>query len=272
MVQRVVMKWDVRSCLDFGGELYSKRLAKYTGIYNAELSALFKAVRLARDDNQSTPTVIFTDSQSVKNSIENTNTDHPLISKILHFILEAHKDGKRITVCWVPVHIGISQNEQVEEGASAAAASDVLIRNPPVHYRDYYPIIRRMIYARWEQIWSDVMVKLWSSSSQRNQRLEVILCRLRIGHTRMTRKWIVEGNEVLTNCDSRTKRERNRNLPTLTVGGAHYCLEIVRWAQELFGGSYRKVTSARGPVRHSPELKRQKELLLLTVIINFSNF
>ena len=127
---------------------------------------------------------------------------------------------------WVPAHIGIPQNEQADEGARAAATSDVLIRNPRVHYRDYYPIIRRMIYVRWEQIWRDVTdnklrsikttVKPWSSSSQRNRRLEVMLCRLRIGHTRMTHKWILEGNQaplcehctepltvkhVLTECD-----------------------------------------------------------------------
>ena len=235
---------EVGCAVLFGGELYSKRLAKDTGIYNAELIALFKAVKLARDDNRSTSTVIFTDSQSVKNSIENRNTDHPLISKMLHSILEAHRGGKRITVCWVPAHIGIPQNEQADEGARAAAASDVLIRNPRIHYRDYYPIIRRMIYARWEQIWSDVTdnklrsikatVKPWSSSSQRNRRLEVMLCKLRIGHTRMTHKWILEGNEAplcehciepltvkhfLTECDLYTHL-RNRIYPhTVNMDG-----------------------------------------------------
>ena len=103
---------------------YSKKLSNCTGIYNAELRAILKAVQLAKADQIATSTVIFTDSQSVRDSMQKRNTDHPLICKIFHLILQMFSEGKRVEICWVPAHVGITQNERADQGAREAAAAD----------------------------------------------------------------------------------------------------------------------------------------------------
>ena len=185
--------------------VYTKKLAKHTGIYNAELAAVLKAVKLAEEDVQSAETVIFTDSQSVKQSIEDRNSLHPLIAKILRLVLKMQSKGKTITVCWVPAHLGISQNESADEGAKAAAESASLVNNLKVYYRDYYPVFRMKVIEEWGENWRGVIgnklrdikegVTHWDTSRQKNRRQEVLLCRLRIGHTKMTHGWLMEGSQ-----------------------------------------------------------------------------
>ena len=51
----------------------------------------------------------------------------------------------------------------------------------------------------WEESWRDLTnnklrsikdtVNVWSSSQRKNRREEVMLCRLRIGHTKLTHGW-----------------------------------------------------------------------------------
>ena len=113
-----------------------------------------------------------------------------------------HRQGKTITVCWVPAHIGIPQNEQADQGARAAAIGEEVITCPRVHYRDYYPLLRRTIADRWQQMRDGIVsnklksiktkTKCWESASNKNRRVEVILCRLRLGHARMTHGWILD--------------------------------------------------------------------------------
>ena len=53
-----------------------------------------------------------------------------------------------VTVCWVPSHIGIPQNERADETAKIAAESDSPVSNSRVHYKDYYPVFRRKVCVR----------------------------------------------------------------------------------------------------------------------------
>ena len=177
-------------------QIYTKKLPDQTGIFNAELRAILKAVKIIRDDTQLTSTVIFTDSQSVQVSLENRKTTHPLICKIHRKLLEIHEGGRSVEVCWVPAHVGIPNNERADEGARSAAESDAPISDPAVHYKDYYPIIREKITDKWQEYWLSLQsnklrtikttVTPWNSSMEISRRLDVVLCRLMIGHTRLT--------------------------------------------------------------------------------------
>ena len=193
--------------------IYSKKLTGYTSIYNAELRAVLKAVKLAKNDPLSQSTVIFTDSQSVKNSIEQRNSDHPLIVEILHTILEMSMLGKSVMVCWVPAHIGDPQNEKVDREAKAAAENDSPVSSAAVHYRDLYPAVRVNLQNEWEQSWIELTdnnlrdikdnTRVWNSSLQKGRKTEVVLTILRIGHTRLTHSWLIDRTQppVCLMCD-----------------------------------------------------------------------
>ena len=110
---------------------------------------------MTREDTQSQSTVIFTNSESVKNSFQNRTTDHPLIRKILSYLLEMYTEGRSLTICWVPAHIGIAQNDEVADGAREAARGDAPVTNQRVHYRDYYPLIREVTMRQWKRNWQN---------------------------------------------------------------------------------------------------------------------
>ena len=110
-----------------------------------------------------------------------------------------------MTVCWVLAYIGIPQNEIADEAAKIAAESDSSVSNSRVHYKDYYPVFKRKVHEEWEESWRDLTnnklrsikdtVNVWSSSQRKNRREEVLLCRLRIGHTKLTHGWLMDGTQ-----------------------------------------------------------------------------
>ena len=68
-------------------------------------------------------------------------------------------------------------------------------------------VFRNYVQGLWQQRWSSLpdnrkykairnSVSHWPSSFQRNRRVEVILTRLRIGHTRMTHSFLLSGDSA----------------------------------------------------------------------------
>ena len=151
---------------------------------------------LRTNQNNPNPThfqnyVIFTDSRSVFDSMNNTN-DHPTIRYIIHKLHVARAQGIQVEICWIPSHLGIQGNERADLKAKEASR-----RTPeliPIHYKDFYPIIQQKMKAIREQIWSQSPNKLrtikedlkaWPHQDL-SRREEVVLNRLRIGHTNLT--------------------------------------------------------------------------------------
>ena len=71
--------------------------------------------------------------------------------------------------------------------------------------RDLYPAVRQFVRSQWQQSWTaqhsnklrEIKPTLgpWQSSLRRSRRQEVILCRLRIGHTYGTHGHLLRGEE-----------------------------------------------------------------------------
>ena len=77
--------------------------------------------------------------------------------------------------------------------------------------------IKSYILKKWQDRWSSPLlttnkkyksirgnISYWPSSFQKDRRSEIILSRLRIGHTRLTHQFILEGGDapVCARCDS----------------------------------------------------------------------
>ena len=100
-----------------------------------------------------------------------------------------------ITFCWIPSHIGIEGNEKADSYAKEAISLRPSISLVPVE--DYLSYTKQLIKEKWQNEWSELnnnnklreikdTTKPWISSSQNNRRNEVILTRLRIGHSKLT--------------------------------------------------------------------------------------
>ncbi len=178
------------------------RLNKHQTIYSAELTAIILALNLINvcpwtDEKY----VIFTDSLSAIKAIPSYNPKHPLLREIQEWLVRMHS-RKKIEFCWVPGHSGIQGNELADVTAKKATNSNKPIKNHSIYHKDIVPVVKYFLRSRWQQRWDrepfnklrriKPKIQKWDSSFQRCRRDEVTLCRLRIGHTRFSKLYLIE--------------------------------------------------------------------------------
>ena len=169
--------------------------------YTAELHGILKALEVVASHSESNFT-IFCDSRSVLESLENFNSSHPLILKILEWLFLLKRRGREVSFCWVPAHVGVHGNEEADRLAKEAAILPVPVRCRLPH-TDIIHAVKREIHSIWQFRWDLVgpnkmkeichSIRPWKYTSL-PRRQEVILCRLRLGHTRLTHGFLMCGD------------------------------------------------------------------------------
>ena len=116
--------------------------------------------------------------------------------------LEFHQiitSGYGVTLRGVPSHVGIQGNKIVDIEARRASS-----RPPefiPIPFRNWYPEIRRQAKELWRQQWRSESrdfyelkptLKKWAKMFQMSRREEVIINRLRLGHTLITHGYLFD--------------------------------------------------------------------------------
>ena len=170
-------------------------------IFTAELYAILAAIeKIALMDIGNF--TVFCDSKSVLQALGAYNSNNPLVIKILQWIYLIQRKGTLVKFCWVPAHVGVQGNEEADRIAKQAAI-ELLPRRCPLLFRDFFPYIRSLIRDMWQDRWSMVtpnkmkeitsVVSPWEYGRM-PRRWEVVLCRLRIGHTNFTHKYLMVGD------------------------------------------------------------------------------
>ena len=193
---------------------YLFKLPDYASIFTAELTAIVQALDLVFNSDSSS-FVIYSDSMSALTSLNEYNSFHPLIQKAQEWLFRISVRLKSVRFCWVPAHVGIQGNEDADRNAQLATVSfDAFITRVP--HSDLKLPIRAFILDKWQERWSSPhlannrkyfairdSISQWSSSNNSNRHVEVILTRLRIGHTRLTHKFLLEGSSApeCAHCD-----------------------------------------------------------------------
>ena len=116
-----------------------------------------------------------------------------------------------VQLCWILSHIDVAGNERAVKLAKQAALSQDDLAYELYPYRDFYPVIKKAILNKWQGSWDTVhnnklkaikiSVKRWPSSNNKIRNDEVVLARLRIGHTRLTHGYLKEQRQP-PYCDS----------------------------------------------------------------------
>ena len=179
----------------FSARTLSGRLPPAASIFTAELRAILSAatymLRL-----QSHTLVLYSDSKSALQSICDPFSHHPLVGEIHRWLRMLYSRNKHITFCWVPAHVGVAGNEAADREAQAVVRRTNHVAPIRLPYRDFYPYFASLLRDRWLSSWRDLTanklraikgtVSVWGTSCRRNRYQEVILARVRLGHTRLT--------------------------------------------------------------------------------------
>lgn len=215
--------------------LYS--LPKYLSIYSCELTAILHTMEFILQNDEYRSSIIFTDSMSSIFAIQQKTPKSVLVQDIIILYNQILKLNKCVKIAWIPSHIGIPGNEKADEAAREAT------KHPPstdlqIPYQDFQLYLKQAINRQWKQQWSATSTsKLHQVCPTLNKeyptkhlirRDQVLLTRLRIGHTALTHSYIlardpppmcVYCNSVLTvrhiliDCPSHTDHRRLCSVP-----------------------------------------------------------
>ena len=199
-----------------------KRLPNESSIYSAKVIAIDLAMNIITN-HKSSKFIIYSDSKSVLQALQSKDSSSPLITRLLDKMNTLSKNNSIFT--WIPSHIGIQGNERAAWAAKKALQTH--ISNIKIPYTDLKPLINKFILKKWQKSWDDqTQNKLhhiqdtigeWPAGYRRNRKEEVIIFRLRIGHTHITHSHLLKGEDspvcstckvpptvkhILINCDS----------------------------------------------------------------------
>jgi ribonuclease HI len=176
-----------------------KRLPNDASIFSGEARAILLALDMA-EQAAGEKVLVMSDSLSCLQSIENRRFDNPLVLEILTRVHDFLSDGRRIAFMWLPSHMGLAGNVAVDAAAKAALTLRPAASTIP--YSDLKPVINSYVCANWQKLWdTEVHNKLHAIEprigSAKFYRLprrdEIIIHRLRIGHTRFTHSYLLKG-------------------------------------------------------------------------------
>ena len=185
----------------------SYRLRDGCSIFTAEVEAIDKALKYVKVSSVER-FVIFSDSMSALQAIESQESKNPLVNRVVQTCQEIL--SKFITFCWIPSHRDITGNEYADR-----AAKYVLSKAQPAHFvlpcTDVFINIQPFVSSLWQKRWDkEVGNKLHAIMPQiddkyysgcTNRKDEVIINRLRIGHTRLTHSFRMENRPHPPLCD-----------------------------------------------------------------------
>ena len=186
----------------------SKRLPNNSTIFAAEATAITLALNYYRHtDPVQHDVVIYSDSMSCLQAIEGEDTNNPLICQIMN-LLWALSDKGSVRFCWVLSHCGIGGNEIVDQLAKETLDHDI---DPltTVNFADLKPLVNAYIQQEVQIKWvvsihgRDLyLLKPSLGPPKRFRHLtraeEVVITRLRIGHTKATKSHILSRGPLTT--------------------------------------------------------------------------
>ena len=179
-----------------------QRIPDDSSIFTAEAKAIDLALDFISTCDANNKFIIFSDSLSVLKAMNHTSSKNPQIQKLLekcHELLAF----KEIALCWIPSHIGIQGNEMVDKQAKTSLSLEPTSFKIP--FSNFKPSINKYILEEWQTSWNNSIgnklldikptIGEYQSVVRNIRREEVVLARLRLGHTRVTHSYLLQGEE-----------------------------------------------------------------------------
>lgn len=181
------------------------RLIDGASIFTAEKYAILKALESVKHSSKRR-FLIVSDSLSVISSLRSMYSDDSLHNDVLELLHEIV--GKEVVLLWVPSHVGIEGNTEADEHARhALTLGDV--EEIGLGRDELRCLVRKGMMQVWKEEWDHSTSRLrrvkddvrrWKSSDSFARRKQVVLARLRTGHTRLTHSYLMSRNSDPPQC------------------------------------------------------------------------
>ena len=166
-------------------------------IFTAELNAIFTYLSNLTTFPSPLKFLILSDSLSSLLAIQDPHSTNPIVQRIHILLHSLTSSSTSITFLWIPGHIDLKDHDAVDFAAKQSLQSPNITDPSPSPLHDLKAHYRSLIRSSWHDFWSSLPSnKLQSikevpiSQSCSFRREEVILARLRIGHTRLTHSFL----------------------------------------------------------------------------------
>ena len=181
----------------------SFRMRNSASIFTAELTAILSCLSHLTCLPPPLKCLILTDSLSSLLAIQDHESTNPIVQRILILINSLTSSSSSISFLWIPSHINFEKHDVVDHAAKQSLLLPIITDPSPTPAYDLKSFYRSLINSSWHDLWSSLpfnklrtIKKLpipWSSSNRTSKHEEVILARLRIGHTRLTHSFLYLG-------------------------------------------------------------------------------
>lgn len=174
----------------------SKRLSDKLSIFSVEMSAIIIALSWM-EETRPDRILICSDSASVLESLVSRESEREdLVNEVYTLLHQIQNNGGIVGFCWIPAHKGIKGNEVADELAKKALKGNIIDVRVPLGKGEIKSVVRDIYKKEWQEIWDKGLKgrHLYRIKKQvitnknirgRNRKEEVILLRLRLGHTRL---------------------------------------------------------------------------------------
>ncbi|KAL1446356.1 hypothetical protein WDU94_009861, partial [Cyamophila willieti] len=191
---------DATNCaFSIAGSVSSSSLNPINTIFSAEMLAIYLCLQAIKQSNH-TNFLVISDSKSALTALSNIQFTNPLVSKVYTTWEQTKQLNKIVSFMWCPSHCGIRGNEIVDTAArnhNVSSENKVMLCTP----EDFKPFIKSLSYKYWQDQWNNVsntnklklikpIIQSWPTSNQKERYAEIVLTRMRIGHTRLTHSYL----------------------------------------------------------------------------------
>lgn len=207
-----------------------RSLADQCSVFTAEAAALLVAISRPFER----PVLIATDSASTLLALESSRANHPWIQAAQDLIDD---ETKNVTLTWIPGHTGIPGNEKADALANLGRTSRRLTRGVPGADAKHW--VKTTVQNSWAEEWrtnrSLFIRKIKGTTDawedRQTRREQVVLSRLRTGHTRTSHDY-TGGTSFRKTCETcgvfNSVEHMICECPTLEQLRTHYQIGSIR--------------------------------------------
>lgn len=191
----------VGAALVVNNESHYWTLNPMCSIFTAELYAIWQAMLYFSFQGNSR-CLICVDSLSAIKVLENRFTQNEWAIKIIETYTYLKSINKEVTIMWIPSHVNIVGNV-LADSAAKHATTGLVDEGIPVPLDDIKKAIKQNLTNVWQEQWDRYdgqlkrikpSIKKWIYPKDISRREQVVLCRMRIGHTNLTHLYLLAGS------------------------------------------------------------------------------